>query len=115
VDGSERAFRELLGLEVFRSDSERTAMKRLAKIRNALVHHNASISALPDDLKSGDISKLEAEGLYAERDLHHVYFVPRREFLERSFVLVKDHLYSLSARVKAAVKGRDGVSDRADR
>jgi hypothetical protein len=106
VEGSDKAFRALFGFDACQSPEEREALKRLAKIRNALVHHNANITELPSDLKGGDVRKMEAEGLYKERDLHHEYFVPTREFLERNFATVKDHLYSLSARVKSAIKNR---------
>ena len=104
VESTERVFRVVLDIDSFETAVDRDGLSRLARVRAALVHHNGSVEELPDDLKNGNLPALEAEGLYLERDLHHRYFVPKAEYVERNLGLVDRHLRSLSSRVQAALK-----------
>ena len=103
VKATDRAF-ATLAIPAFASAADRVAMKRLADVRAALIHHNAEVSRLPEDLRRGRHA-LEAEGLYEEADLHHRYFVPTHHYLERTLLLVANHLEGMRDRVYEATYG----------
>lgn len=104
LDSSQQAFTEILGIDAFASDAERAGLARLGRVRAALVHHNGNVEGLPEDLRDGHLAALEAEGLYLEKDLHHRYFVPTSEYVERNLALVDAHLRGLADRVQSAVR-----------
>lgn len=105
IKAAELAFERHLGVPAFANIAEKSQLVRLAEIRAALVHHNGEISRLPQDLRAGGPLALEAEGLYAEKDLRHEYFVPMRAFLETRLELVDSHLRALRGRVERLAYG----------
>lgn len=112
IQATERAFTERLGISAFENVEEREALKRFAQVRAALVHHNGAVERLPRGFMQEGLAGLEAEGLYVERDLHHRYFVPKDEYVERQLALVDRHLRALADRVAKALRRRVPAGDR---
>jgi hypothetical protein len=91
-----------LGVMAFPDPSVRQQLNQLRHIRNALIHHNGSVTALPESMRIRGTDSYSALGLETYTALHEEFFVPTGDFLNRNFALVCTYLTSLSERAYAA-------------
>ena len=82
-------FTETLGIVAFPDAAEYDELDTLRQIRNALIHHNGSVNALPDSMHNLSPEGYASLGLSIYTDLHETFFVPDAAFLARSLTLVR--------------------------
>lgn len=96
-------FERVLSLKAFPDKSVRTRLAELKGLRNALAHHDGSVSELPKSLQGKNSAEYLRKGLLTFRDLHHEYAVPTSDYIETSVALVQQCLEQLTERVYAAL------------
>lgn len=92
-----------LTIVAFPDPAIREQLDQLRHIRNALIHRNGSVAALPESMRVRAPDSYATLGLQTYEDLHDEFFVPTADFLTRNFSLVEMYLTTLSERVYAAV------------
>ncbi len=92
-----------LGVVAFPDTEVRSQLDSLRLLRNALVHHNGSVAALPDSLRRTEKDEYAAIGLHLYSDIHHEYVVPDGKYIRHNFELVRSYLASLAERLYDAV------------
>ncbi|MBI4191534.1 MAG: hypothetical protein HY525_13475 [Betaproteobacteria bacterium] len=98
----QKVYTESLGIVAFPDATEYGEIDTLRQVRNALIHHNGNVSALPDSMRNLSQEDLANLGLNVYSDLHETFFVPDAPFLTRSLSLVHGYLTSLSDRAYAS-------------
>jgi hypothetical protein len=98
----ERVYSQKLGILAFSDTIARGQLDQLREIRNALVHHNGSVAALPESIRVAGPEGFARLGLDHFNELHEEFVVPNADFLSRNFALVQTHLTSLYERAYAA-------------
>jgi hypothetical protein len=99
----QKVFTETLGIVAFPDAAEYDELDTLRQIRNALIHHNGNINALPGSMRNLSPEGYAGLGFSIYTDLHETFFVPDAVFLARSLTLVRGYLTSLSERVYVSV------------
>ncbi|MCE9569598.1 MAG: hypothetical protein K8R10_06245 [Rhodocyclales bacterium] len=103
LDAVDRAYTKNLGVVAFPDSLVREKLDLLRHVRNALIHHNGSVAALPESLGAQNAAGYAALGLQTYTDLHDEFFVPHAAYLTENFAVVENYLALLSERVYASV------------
>lgn len=103
LDALERVYKVNLKIEAFPDATIRRQLDLLRQVRNAIVHHNGNVKALPDEIRKKDQRGTPYSGLRIFTDCHDEFFIPTADFLNLNLSLVDTYLTSLATRVYATV------------
>jgi hypothetical protein len=98
-----QALETRVGVKLFADEATREGLELLRHVRNALIHHDGNVDALPAKLRKLSGPRLQQLGLGVERDLHRQSLVPTEAFVEHQVRLVSNFLRRLDSAVFAAL------------
>ncbi len=96
-------FDRVLSLKAFPDKPVRTRLAELKGLRNALAHHDGSVSELPKSLRGKNNTEYLRKGLQVFKDLHHEHAVPTSDYVDTSVALIQEYLEQLTESVYAAL------------
>jgi len=85
----DKVYSQHLGVVAFPQAEELSQLDDLRELRNALIHHNGSVAALPYSLRRNGKEEYAAIGLHLYRDVHREYVIPNDAYLPRNYELVQ--------------------------
>jgi len=102
LDALERVYTQTLCVVAFPDPIVRQDLEQLRQVRNAIIHHNGNVTALPEAMRDRGAEGYAVLGLQTYTDQDEEFFIPKADFLSRNLVLVHSYLTALSGRAYAA-------------
>jgi hypothetical protein len=99
MDRLEQALSQSANLTVHADPAQILALKQLAAVRHALIHHDGRLEECDSIIAKLNRSELDEIGIQIERDYDFEYIVPKHEFVVNCAEVVYAYVHSLSSRV----------------